>query len=244
MKSISYDIDPGGDIELVLKNPNKQNIVPEYTSRPLLVKPVTPSFPNPPCFGRYRVLSELYLDDENQTPEEVEVRMRVSSRHLILASRVFRAMLEGPWKEGNSSSGPFRQISAEDWDAFALAIVLDSIHARHHGMPTKIQLGLLARIATIVDYYQCREAMHFNYKTWALYGIVHPWQNDATALQLYVSWVFHDYDVFQKAANSALRHGKGMSSLNTHDLPVSGILSRFFHNSNPRIMADLISLGS
>lgn len=244
MKSISYDIDPGGDIELVLKNPNKQNIVPKDTTQTSHGKPDHPEFVNPPCLGRYRVFSELYLDDENQTPGEVEVRMRVSSRHLILASRVFRAMLEGPWKEGNSSSGPFRQISAEDWDAFALAIVLDSIHGRHHGMPIKIQLGLLARIATIVDYYQCREAMHFNYKAWAHYKAVLPWQHDATALQLYVSWVFHDHDVFQKVANSALRHGKGMSSLNTHDLPVGGIRSRFFHNSNPRIMADLISLGS
>ncbi|EWG36155.1 hypothetical protein FVEG_00295 [Fusarium verticillioides 7600] len=114
MKSISYDIDPGGDIELILKKPNKQNIVPEDTTQTVDGERINPKFPNPACFGRYQVFSELYPDGENETPNfEVEVHMRVSSRHLILASRIFRAILEGPWKEGNPSSGPIRQISAE-----------------------------------------------------------------------------------------------------------------------------------
>ncbi|KAG7421699.1 hypothetical protein Forpe1208_v000301 [Fusarium oxysporum f. sp. rapae] len=187
MKSISYDIDPRGDI------------VPESLTHP--ADPQDPEFPNPPCLGRYEVFSELYPDDQNKTPE-VEVRMRVSSRHLILASRTFRAMLEGPWKEGNSSFRPIRQISAKDWDAFALAIVLDSIYGRHHGIPTKITDGLLTRIATIVDYYECREAMHFNYEVWT-HGKTPP----------------------SELCNAALLWLMGASHFETHELPVGGVLN-------------------
>ncbi|KAF5604846.1 hypothetical protein FPCIR_699 [Fusarium pseudocircinatum] len=227
MKSISYDIDPGGDIELILKRPNKQNIVPENTTQTAHGTPNNPKFPNPPCFGRYQVFSELYPDGENETPDvEVEVHMRVSSRHLILVSRIFRAMLEGPWKEGNTSSGPIRKISAEDWDAVALAIVLDAIHCRHHDIPTEIHIGLLAGIATIVDYYQCSEAIRFHYKAWAQLGIKHLGNYNAIVLQLYVSWVFHDENEFEKAAGSVIRHGTGMPGFNTHELPVSGILTK------------------
>nr|RBQ98707.1 hypothetical protein FVER53263_00295 [Fusarium verticillioides] len=234
MKSISYDIDPGGDIELILKKPNKQNIVPEDTTQTVDGERINPKFPNPACFGRYQAFSELYLDGENETPNfEVEVHMRVSSRHLILASRIFRAMLEGPWKEGNPSSGPIRQISAEGWDAVALAIVLDAIHCRHHDIPTKIQLGLLARIATIVDYYQCREAMRFHCEAWAHHAAEHSWHYNAIVLRLYVSWVFHDESEFQLVASCILRYGTGKSGFNTHELPVSGILCKTPHNSNP-----------
>ncbi|KAF5647609.1 uncharacterized protein FTJAE_1665 [Fusarium tjaetaba] len=227
MKSITYDIDPGGDIELILKKPNEQNIVPENTTQTLGGKRFNPKFPNPPCFGRYQVFSELYPDGENETPDvQVDIHMRVSSRHLILSSRIFRAMLEGPWKEGTPSSGPIRQISAEDWDAVALAIVLDAIHCRHHDIPTKIEIGLLARIATIVDYYQCREAMRFHYEAWAHHEAEHSWHYNANVLPLYVSWVFHDENEFQIVASSVLRRSTGMSGFNTHELPVSGILTK------------------
>jgi hypothetical protein len=112
MKSIYYEVDSGGDTELILKNPNKQNIVPDCPDRTPEGDPNALAFANPPCLGRYQVLSELYSDDQNETPE-VEVRIRVSSRHLIFASRYFRCMLNGPWREATSSSEPIRQISAE-----------------------------------------------------------------------------------------------------------------------------------
>ncbi|EMT61164.1 hypothetical protein FOC4_g10014214 [Fusarium odoratissimum] len=221
MKSISYDIDPGGDVELILKKPNKQNIVPE--SPTFHGNPVDPESPKPPCLGRYQVFSELYPDGENENPD-VEVRVRVSSRHLTFASRTFRAMIEGTWKEGNSSSRPIRQISAENWDAFALAIVLDSIHGRHHEIPTQITDGLLTRIATIVDYCECRQAMHFNYEVWAHGKTLPSKLCNAALLWLHVSWVFHDENRFRIAARLFVRFSIGAYDFETHGLPVSGVL--------------------
>ncbi|KAF5571553.1 hypothetical protein FPHYL_300 [Fusarium phyllophilum] len=207
MKSISYDIDPGGDIELILKKPNKQNIVPER--RPWK-HAKDPKILNSACFGRYEVLSELYPDedDQNKTREEVEVHMRVSSRHLTLASRIFRAMLQGPWIEAAPSSQPVRQISTEGWDAFALAIVLDCIHGRHFEIPTEISPGLLTRISTIVDYYQCREAVQVHYRTWTENSVCRLADEEEHEVQMNVMWL------------------AGMSKLETHDLPVSGILGK------------------
>ncbi|EXK96542.1 hypothetical protein FOQG_03546 [Fusarium oxysporum f. sp. raphani 54005] len=70
-----------------------------------------------------------------RTPLEGEVRMRVSSRHLTMASHYFRSVIQGPWREASSTSSffgkPLRQVTAFGWDAVALAIVLDIIHGRH-----------------------------------------------------------------------------------------------------------------
>ncbi|KAF9779379.1 hypothetical protein IL306_001924 [Fusarium sp. DS 682] len=228
MKSISYDIDPGGDIELILREPNKQNSVPELASDMAIIS----SFPNPPCTGRYRVFGDLYEDDQNKS-HVVEVRMRVSSRHLIFASRTFQAMLEGPWSEATSSSHPIRQISTEGWDAFAFAIVLDSIHGRDLEIPTGPEMGsgILTRIATIVDYYQCREAVHCQYHLWLNHG---PYLEatrpqallEESLMWLYISWVFSDENIFRKTAGILLLYSHGPSEFMTNNLPVSGIFSK------------------
>ncbi|KAF5688927.1 hypothetical protein FDENT_4643 [Fusarium denticulatum] len=230
MESISYDVDPGGDIELILRKPNKQKIVPADQGYNGWENPGKPEFTNPPCLGRYKVFSELSPGDECKTLE-VEVRMRVFSRHLTLASRVFRAMLQGSWIEAAPSSQPIRPISTEDWDAFALAIVLDCIHGRHFEIPTKISPGLLTRISTIVDYYQCREAVQVHYRTWTDDSFCRLPSDtiddgELNIMWLFVSWVFHDENRFRKMADKFLRRSPGISNYETHELPVSAILRK------------------
>ncbi|KAK4244534.1 hypothetical protein C7999DRAFT_17210 [Corynascus novoguineensis] len=47
----------------------------------------------------------------------IEIQMRVSSRHLILASPYFKVALNGPWRETASVSADCsRYIHADDWD--------------------------------------------------------------------------------------------------------------------------------
>jgi hypothetical protein len=85
MESITYEIAPGGDIELVLNNPNKQNIVPRLSTDTLDEDPRYPEFVNPLCRGRYAVFEKLY----EETPPNCKVLIRVSSCHLKFASRMF-----------------------------------------------------------------------------------------------------------------------------------------------------------
>ncbi|KAL6919029.1 hypothetical protein ACHAPO_004142 [Fusarium lateritium] len=250
MLSITYEIDPGGDIELVLNKPNNQKIVPVLRFTQDVSDPDNtesddtillndeelsdeelndPSFDNPPCDGRYSVFKELYPADETYvSPVDSEVRMRVSSRHLILASQTFKAMLEGPWSEGASSSQSVRQINTSEWDAMAFAIVLDIIHGRHRGIPEDMTLGLVTRIATIVDYYGFHEALYVYRKSWLSENleVKAPTDelSDASLLCLYAAWVFSDKVTMSSMARLVLLYSEGLAQINTSDLPIGGIL--------------------
>ncbi|KAL3605357.1 hypothetical protein FPOAC2_00301 [Fusarium poae] len=243
MLSISYEIDPGGDIELVLNKPNNQEIVPllQFTQDPpdIDLKP----FDNSPCTGRYSVFQELYRT--GVSPVDSEVRMRVSSRHLILASRTFQSMLEGPWSEGTSSPQSLRQIDASEWDAMAFAIVLDIIHGRHLEIPVNMSLGLVARVSTVVDYYQCHEALHVYRQSWLSENkeVKAPMDRlcSAALLCLYAAWVFSDKTTISNMARLTLLHSEGLAQIDTYDLPIGGILDNI-ENQRQHLITESLQL--
>ena len=225
MESITYKIAPGGDIEIVLNKPNEQNIIPGLRlSTDTMDRALHgPKFENPPCDGRYAVLNKLYED-----PRNYKVLIRVSSSHLKFVSRVFRKMLEGPWKEGMSSSEPFRQINTTGWDALAFVVVLDAIHGRHRGIPNKPTVGLLTRIATVIDYYECHDALYVYFDRWLnqnpRVSVSHHVLYKKTLLCLYIATVFLDRAMFNKMARVIFRHSEGLSLIDTCDIPLGAAL--------------------
>ncbi|KAF4956615.1 hypothetical protein FGADI_3767 [Fusarium gaditjirri] len=240
MKSVSYVIDPDGDLELVLNEPNTQNIIPERLFGrygDAASDSSTTDFNNSVLQGRYTVFDNFdtptFIDDYGdldfleETPDVV--RMRVSSKHLTFASKTFSAMLRGPWSEASSSSsrGSPRQVATSDWDAKALAIVLDAIHGRFRQIPKNINLVLLARIATIVDYYQCYECIECISSLWLSQQSVTQENSDlytkTSLLRLYVAWVFESDVLFTAVARKVLRYSKGLAEFDLKDLPVGGI---------------------
>lgn len=94
------------------------------------------------------------------------MRFRLSSRHLILVSPYFRAMLTGPWAENSSRAGSMYTASASDWDEEALTILMDIIHGHGERIPRSMSLELLAKIAVLVDYYKCHKIVKFYSDTW------------------------------------------------------------------------------
>jgi hypothetical protein len=68
-------------------------------------------------------------------------------------------MLTGPFREGVRESGLYK-LSAEDWDAEALFIVLSRIHANHKAVPDTVDLETLTQISIIIDYYACHDVLH------------------------------------------------------------------------------------
>jgi hypothetical protein len=87
--------------------------------------------------------------------------MLVSSRHMILGSPIFKAMLQpSNFKEGRelSASGKV-EVGLPDDDANAFRIVLDIIHDHNRRVPKQISLELITRISTLVDKYQMVEAV-------------------------------------------------------------------------------------
>ncbi|KAF5720458.1 hypothetical protein FMUND_4280 [Fusarium mundagurra] len=241
MKSISYVIDPDGDIELVLNKPNTQKIIPDRVLPGDGGATSDLGFldrHNVPLQGRYKVFDNFdtpMIGFSVKFAEEIPdvVRIRVSSKHLTFASKVFSAMLQGPWAEATSSlssqQNP-RQISTSAWDAKAFAIVLDAIHGRVQKIPRYINLVLLARIATIVDYYQCYESLELLSDVWLSDESVTEedfWlYTEKSLLRLYVAWVFDNDDIFSTEARRALKLSKGLSEFQLNDLPVGGILGK------------------
>jgi hypothetical protein len=95
------------------------------------------------------------------------LRIQVSAKHLIFASPVFKTLLKGGWKESiaYSQKGSV-EITAERWDVEALMIVLRAIHGQNNYLPRKLTLEMLAKVAVIADYYECRETLVFLADMW------------------------------------------------------------------------------
>jgi hypothetical protein len=162
---------------------------------------------------------ELVLEDGSTEP--ITVEMRVSSRHLILASSYFRKMLKGNWKESNGlkSQQCFR-IEVEDWDPDAMRIIMDIIHGRTRNVPKSIDLEMLAKIAVIVDYYEYFEVVEIFSDIWikAFKRIVPTAYSRDTMLWVCISWVFHKPHLFETATGAALKYSEG--PVQTMELPI------------------------
>jgi hypothetical protein len=78
----------------------------------------------------------------------------------MLASSVFKNILTGGWKESvtHLQKGSV-EITTEGWDIEALLILLRAIHSQNYHIPRKLTLEMLAKVAVLVDYYECKEAM-------------------------------------------------------------------------------------
>ncbi|CEI41710.1 unnamed protein product [Fusarium venenatum] len=184
--------------------------------------------------GAGKNIDSLSLQDSNygersaNLPGQVEIRMLVSGKHLVLASSYFEKMFSGPFIEGKADhhSG-LRQVIASDWDPKAFNIVLTAIHGYHREIPRSLDLEMLAKLAMIVDYYECHEIIELNAEIWIgnLKSKVPTVYGRDCILCLFVSWVFSQPEMFQTMAQLALRHsGK---EIEAGDIPIpSSILGQ------------------
>ncbi|KAK9439945.1 hypothetical protein VB005_04563 [Metarhizium brunneum] len=208
-----FDIDPQGDVLLVLRRPNLQHLV----------------------WGQAGSDSQKAGNNADPTKEE-EVRFRLSSRHLSLASPVFNAMLSGGWKEStmvpqqpgtSANEKAFKndtdlryEITATEWDVKVLALLINIIHGRHRQVPHSVDIETLGRFCTLVDYYECHETVEFAAHAWInkLGQALPRTHGRESTIWLLVSWVFSLATTFQKMTELAIREGQG--PLETMSLPV------------------------
>ncbi|CZR33323.1 uncharacterized protein FPRO_01801 [Fusarium proliferatum ET1] len=235
MNIITHDIVPGGDLCIILKEPNTQRVLPDVSLRQYQYNmpdylPDHDRLDAPPMISP---LPYFRIHDE----EPVEIRLRVSSAHMTLASPVIKKMLQGPWTESaeigspdsvNTSSSPstsVREISTIGWNADALVALLNIIHCRHSDVPTKVNLSFFADFALIVDYYQCDRAVLCFPLLWhnSLYRAPEGFGRKPI-LWLYISWVFSWHETFPDMAMLIWKHGEGLDLVKTYDLPLAEIL--------------------
>lgn len=227
------ELDPHGDIELILESPNAQTLrwpadtpasekrtLEETTSQPPAVKKVS-------LDPRTRIEPETESGLGNEPAAKPdELRMLVSSRQLCLASSTFRKMLSGSWHEASSTDTTVREVRATEWDASALLIVLDIIHGHLVTVPKSVDLELLATIAAIVDYYDCHEITEPHIDAWIrqLQGDLPSLYGKQCMLWMSISWVFLRVDILREMTRLAVRGCQ--RPIETMSLPVPDVLSR------------------
>ncbi|XP_014551767.1 hypothetical protein COCVIDRAFT_70413, partial [Bipolaris victoriae FI3] len=86
--------------------------------------------------------------------------IRVSSKHLMLASSYFKRSLGGALTEGHTlrSEGHVK-IKMDGLELDAMLLVMNMIHGRFRQLPSSVDLRTLTSIAILTDYLQCHEVV-------------------------------------------------------------------------------------
>ncbi|KAI0904608.1 hypothetical protein F4823DRAFT_614482 [Ustulina deusta] len=149
------------------------------------------------------------------------VRLQVSSAHLRLVSSYFKKALDGPFKESHSTTDGLRHIDADDWDTEAFLIVMRIIHGQNRLVSRSLDLEMLAKVAAIVDYYQCHEMLEPFAEIWHLQrkeALIPGTVSRDLILLLFVSWVLRWSEEFKAVTRIAQTQSKG--PLSTMGLPI------------------------
>lgn len=165
------------------------------------------------------------VTDRDQKP--TEIRMRVSSKHLSLASPVFKKMMSGPWEESIPENG-IREIKATEWNVDAVVIVMNIIHGHHRKVPRSISLETLYNVAVIVDYYKCHEVTEVFAQNWlsGMEGDLPTSYSDESSVRMFASWVFSDSKGFQSMTELSMRQSSSLLKTTSFPLP-GGLLGMF-----------------
>lgn len=121
-------------------------------------------------------------------------------------------MLRGNWREADTfQASEALWLHQEDCDAKALLIVMNIIHGKTSGLQKFVTLEQLAKIAVIVDLYECNEAVDFFVRTWLaeLKPARQMTYSRDTVLWICVSQVFRHQRIFVSATHAALKYSKG-----------------------------------
>ncbi|EHK19697.1 uncharacterized protein TRIVIDRAFT_181786, partial [Trichoderma virens Gv29-8] len=160
-----YEIDPIGDTLLILHNANAPfAVVPAQEER----SESGSALDDKPTGEPQNADSKP--KEEDSKPQDADskptLQMRLSSKHLALASKYFQKLTTSNMKETTPEYGYSFVINANDWDEKALLVLMNIIHGRTTKVPRSVDLEMLAKIAVLVEYYQCHEAVEFFAKTW------------------------------------------------------------------------------
>jgi hypothetical protein len=145
-------------------------------------------------------VAKLQVVDESE-----EVQFLVSSRHMILASRVFKSMLDkNKFHEGrtlHAEGGITIPFPDDDPDAFI--VLLNIVHGFTRAVDRAPSLGRLTEIAILVDKYEFHETVEVFAGIWMSNltdneDIPCDYSDSADVMRwLAISWIFKDNAVFK-----------------------------------------------
>uniref|UniRef100_L2GB48 Uncharacterized protein n=1 Tax=Colletotrichum fructicola (strain Nara gc5) TaxID=1213859 RepID=L2GB48_COLFN len=237
-----HEIDPDGDVLLVLENPNKA-FAPWDDCLDAGLQGLDLCEPDNWSVSMLKTEAEEEIGTKSKKDKKKKKKQRAlslserleSSEYATIATTngpetnesplscvsYFKKALSELWAKTlvHSEDGR-RHLQAADWDADALLILMHIFHARTQNIPRSVDLEQLAKIAVLVDYYDCHDTVEFFATLW-----IHSLQeqlslqcNRELILWLLVSVVFRRDDLFQAVTKIAVTKSKG--PLPTLELPV------------------------
>ncbi|EXA29562.1 hypothetical protein FOVG_18963 [Fusarium oxysporum f. sp. pisi HDV247] len=142
-----------------------------------------------------------------------ELRLKVSKKHLTVASGRARAMFQRDYRETRKTEvdGLYHWKIEPLFDSEALRIVMKVIHAQTQDLPDEVTLQMIVSIAEVVDDLQCNDALSFFVKAWInrLPQSVSSQVCDELVQWIFVASVFGLDDKFKQATRVAIMRSTG-----------------------------------
>lgn len=159
-----------------------------------------------------------------QNPMQGEkISMLVSSKHMSLASPVFKAMLKHTFAEGDSLHRDGKvDVPLPDDEPVAFAILMRILHAQNDLVPTEINLQTLTDVAILVDKYRLHACASAFASLWItpLKPLIPQTRLDKDILSwICITWVFRkdvEFDMITSIAqmyHAALPFRSGLDDL-------------------------------
>jgi hypothetical protein len=206
-----YEVDPDADVLLIVP-PSHQAY--ELQEKPRYVNGLG-------IHGINEINGDHQPKHGAATAPQSGLRVKVSSRHLALASRVFHTKLQFASTDAvRQSDGRVHLQLASGFNANAVTIVMNAIHNRGSKVARTIDLETLAQIALLVDRFQLLDAVEVYAERWIsslANGIPNTYNKDLI-LWIYISHVFRQADICKTVRKTAAAHSPG--PIQTLGLPI------------------------
>jgi hypothetical protein len=207
MSETLHICDPDGDVDFVYSIITDQKTVADDNVKPESSNEDPAPDPQTSGTGDQSAATEGNGEPEKEdSNEDRRVRIRASSKHMKLASPVFRRMSAGKWKESrNLAAGKRFEIQSECEDVDAMLILMNIIHGRGSKVPREVTLDKLVEVAVLVDYYECHEVVDVMAEIWMdkLLGSMPSTYGKDTVSWIFISWVFQRPSAFTSATKIA-----------------------------------------
>lgn len=230
-----YEVDPEADTLLIVPHPSRPFAPWDATSSDTTTTTTTTgaSSPSDVYAGILRGTSRppnIYASIASAP----ELRVKVSSQHLALASKHFRNRFRYPPPQqqqhqpndnGDASDGRIHITLAPGYDPQAIITVMDIVHGRGRKVPRTLpDVEALAKIAVVVDAFKFHDAVDVYAERWfaGLWRGQRPDETPAVddrelVLWIYASYVFRQTEVFKEVTKIAVLRSEGpIPSLGLH----------------------------
>ncbi|KAH7420007.1 hypothetical protein BKA64DRAFT_752560 [Cadophora sp. MPI-SDFR-AT-0126] len=199
MASDTLIFDPDGDLILILPKSQAETIGTTKNEEPA------------------RKRAKLSVSHGQTASESPNIRMQVSSKHLAMASPVFKAMIAHGFAEGEALRAHGKvEIPLPGDDSADMTILLDIIHGRSRRVPREVSMTLLALLAIAVDKYLLQEVSEVYSDIW-IDSFKDEFDDFMTAFDeasdlsiqlmwLTISWVFRNPVKFKTATKNLIKN--------------------------------------